>query len=110
MFAFKYADTPIVEMAELLELTVEAGRRCTHDLEHCAQDGDTKEHRELWYDRVRVWHSVFYPGMDGKNYRTRLFYSISELEHTIEKLVHLCEEHNIADDKIKDITDPFFRD
>ena len=97
---WKLYDTPVGEMAELLELMVKAGRRCAYDLRHAADDvslpmRDPKEQAQMWYDRARYWLSVFNPADDGKSYRSRLYHEICDLEMEIERLKRLCVANNI---------------
>ena len=83
---------------EQLELVVKAGRRCAHDLAHAASDVvyspyPKDERSKFWAERARHWEEVFYPGDDGKNYRSRLHREIARLEQ-------LCRDNGIDPDEL----------
>lgn len=67
--------------AELLELSIKAGRRLMHDFNHLLNEipGDNPVKSEF-EQRAAMWHSVFYPDNGMKNYRAELHQRISWLE------------------------------
>lgn len=80
--------TPERIQHEQIELIVKAGRRCAHDLMHAASYIAAEEEQGLFHDQAHYWLTVFYPGGDGKDYRTRL-------HHEIERLHGLCLKNGI---------------
>ncbi|MFK4705933.1 hypothetical protein ABIC83_002772 [Roseateles asaccharophilus] len=83
------------DLHETLELTVKAGRRCAHDLDHAADEIRDAEQREFFRQRARMWLAIFYPDKGPKNYRAELHLTISRLEGQVARLRSLCDEHGI---------------
>lgn len=80
---------------EQLELVTKAGRRCAHDLAHAASMIKEPAEQEMFHERAYMWLAVFYPGSDGKNYRSRLHRQLDEQQVYIERLEDLLEKAQI---------------
>lgn len=96
--------TPEQAQAEMIELLTKAGRRCAYDLKHAADymTGDV-EFQKIMRDRADHFLSVFNPGNDQKNYRTRLHGIILNLENEVAKLKEVCRKYNISPFEYEDL-------
>lgn len=86
---------PQAHVDELLGLYTMAGRRCAHDLAHAADLVEDSHWNKIFVDKAKHWHTVFYPGSDGKNYRHHLHNEIARRDREIEELRELLAQHNI---------------
>jgi hypothetical protein len=84
--------------SELLELTIKAARRCTHDFAHAVDDIWDAERQKQWRARAQMWGGIFYPAAGYKDYRHRLHRDIGALEIEIDRLKAVCREHGINPD------------
>ena len=93
--------SPEAAQRELYELIVKAGRRCAHDLAHCADLIPTELNTDLgskfFHERAKMWLDVFYME-DGKNYRHKLHHIINDYENLVDKYRELVKAHNINAD------------
>ena len=70
--------TPQEIQAELMELTLKAGRRLMHDFAHLLNEVDA-DTSKIYRERLKVWKSIFYADNGNKNYRAELHHDISHL-------------------------------
>lgn len=101
------------ELMVLLELSIKAGRRVTHDLGHCVNDlamreyqqGDESPHRSSrrYKQRQEMWENLFYPLRGMKDYRTSVFMELLDKEREIARLKKLCKDNNIDPENPNDI-------
>lgn len=107
-FRWVYSRSTDTELMTMLDLSIKAGRRVTHDLGHCYQElamlesmherATGKKHRRqsgTYRSRYDMWMSIFYPLGGMKDYRSQMFKQVSELEQEVRRLRQLCEENGI---------------
>lgn len=84
-------------LREILRLTVLAGRRCAHDLDHAADVMCFKdpEQSDFFRQRARQWKAIFYPAGGPKRYRDDLHIEIDRQSIEIDRLRALCETHGV---------------
>lgn len=98
--------TPRHELQEMYILLIMAARRCSYDMNHCANEFNmsykTKED-EWCRQRMRFWHdtSHYWQGLfevdSGKRYRHELHHKIWELEDEVKKYEKILEDAGIPD-------------
>jgi|SRR6185503_4486139 len=98
---------PDRELAELLELTTQAGRRCAYDLDHACSPWLSDELRTALSWRARNWLLVFMPVTGPKDYRHRLHHEIIALEHRVENLRNFCKQNGFDPNEIDTPDIPF---
>lgn len=101
-----------VELMLLLDLSIKAGRRVTHDLGHCVsclgmaeyrlgeEQGKRHSYKDRYKERQEMWKKIFYPLNGMKNYRNQLHNELMDKDVEINRLKQLCIDNNI------DPTDP----
>jgi hypothetical protein len=100
--------TPRHELQEMYILLIMAARRCSYDMNHCAQDvslglrhtgrsdEEVREQALFWHDRSNYWQDVFEVD-SGKKYRHELHHKIWNLEDEIGKYEKILEAAGIKD-------------
>jgi hypothetical protein len=89
------AHDPKEELAEMLQLSIKAGRRCVHDFDHAVDEIRDPATQEFFRERIETWRSIFYPDNGVKNYRHELHQTIYSLETQVERLKALCRANGI---------------
>ena len=82
--------------AELLELSIKAGRRAVHDFDHLLNQCELSEGDKAFFrERLDMWKKIFYPDDGMKNYRAKLHYDINYLQTQLDVAQKLLREHGI---------------
>jgi hypothetical protein len=78
-------------LRDLLEVAVKSGRRCAHDMVHCASYLNTSEGAKTFHLRAHTWSKMFYPGDSTKSYWTAYHNRIMKNDNEISRLKRLLK-------------------
>ena len=102
-----YKDCDHDALVQMLDLSIKAGRRVVHDLDHCISDLGMAcymleregirplKTADVYRNRSNMWRSIFYPLKGMKNYRSEMLAEQMRLEDEIRRLKKLCADNGI---------------
>lgn len=80
-------------LADLLEIAIKAGRRCTHDMDHCVSYLKADAARSHAQAQSTAWRNVFYSSQEYKMYLNKHHRQIMAHDTEISRLTRLLERH-----------------
>lgn len=80
-------------LADLLEIAIKAGRRCTHDMAHCVSYLESDAVRSHAQAQSSAWRNVFYSSQENKMYLNKHHRQIMTHDMEISRLTRLLEKH-----------------
>lgn len=81
--------------AEMISLSIKAGRRASYDLKHAVDYITDSEMKEFFYKRATMWLKIFELDSGLKDYRHTLHREIDVLELKIKRYRDLLLKNNI---------------
>lgn len=81
--------------AEMISLSIKAGRRASYDLLHACDDIWSEETSNMYRQRARMWLDIFATDNGMKDYRHTLHKDIDSLEMKVNKLLGILKKNGI---------------